>query len=337
MIVETYMKMYERAVSAGKPDKAKTLAAWHERAITTKAALLTVKEQYEKDLKELRETYSPKAFEDRRQKLDNEYNGILEIAKKKVTDDLTATLEGKKARFDECNGAPTDADLRLLTLLSMRDSLTAEEIATVSGKFGGNVQALRALGDIAKKHNVYFPDIGNPEAFERQITWASQFGCEMIDSIGTPTDELPYRQRLFWEAPGGGEAAHFFQALDGQGFTAEQVTAVTKEEKQDSGEIDRDGPSEIWAEVTARGGESLLAIAEQFHVNSEEIKRVNPGKDLNHLYTGDRFYVPSTKFSFHPGGTSVQPDQVRPVPKPVFVEPHGPNGESIGDDIDITL
>lgn len=338
-----YHDMIEKA-TAGSPNKEKTLDAWQRRAIAVRGAMLAIKADYKKELDELKETYSPKFFEEKRQKVDEDYKALRDIAVKKVTDDLEAVLDSKRAQFDRSSSAPSDEDLRLLNALNMRSSLSIAEVAAVSGKFNGNVQAIRVLRDIAKRNGISFPDIGDPEAFEEMMERAEQFSTDHIQELDADHDQLNYKGLLFWEHPGEGETRYFYGALDNQGFTTEQIADATKEAQREASptkpammETVEGQPLEMWAEVRCNGNQHLSTIAEQFHVSTEQIRQANPGRDLSRLYAGDKILVPSTTFNFQPdaSGGHVQPEDARLVPRPNYSEPSGPNGETIGDDISL--
>lgn len=341
-----YSNMIEKATAAGNPNKEKTLDAWQRRAIAVRAALLNIKGDFAKELDELSATYSPQVFEEKRKTVDEDYKALRDIAIKKVSDDLQNVLNAKRAQYDKCSGAPSAEDLRLLEALNMRSSLSIAEIAAVSGKFNGNVQAVRLLRDIARKHDIVFPDIGGPEEFEEQLERAEQFSADHFAEIDTDTDQLNYKGRLFWTCPGDGEAQYFYGTLDNQSFTAEQITDATNEAQRETAtrstapkatETGEGEPLEMWAEVKTNGLQDLSTIAMQFHVSTEQIRQANPGKDLSRLYKGDSIYVPSTKFAFQPdaSGGHVQPEDVKAVPRPIYPEPAGPGGEGIGDDVSI--
>lgn len=345
-VMYRYHDMIEKATAAGSPNKEKTLDAWQRRAIAVRGAMLNIKADYQKELDELRETYSAKTFEEKRQSVDEDYKTLRDVAIKKVADDLEAVLDSKRAQFDRSSSAPSDEDLRLLNALNMRSSLSIAEVAAVSGKFNGNVQAIRVLRDIARKHGISFPDIGDPEQFEEMMERAEQFSTDHIQEIDADRDQLTYKGILFWEHPGEGETRYFYGALDNQGFTTEQISNATTEAQRETAtsstvtnatETGEGQPLEMWAEVKCTGNMSLSTIADQFHVSTEQIRRANPGRTLDRLYSGDRILVPSTQFTFQPdpSGGHVQPGQVKAVPRPIYPEPTGPNGEAVGDDISL--
>lgn len=339
-----YEAMLDRATKpTGTVDESKTLAAWQRRAVAVREALLQVKREHEAELADLRETYSEKAFEQKRQDTDDTYMKVREYAVQKVVDDLETTLEGKRAQFDKACSAPTDEHLRLLSVLSMRTTLTPAEIAAVSGKFGGNVQALRALRDIAARHDVYFPDLGDPDEFETRMERARQYAEDRLAEIDTEDADLGYRGTAFWRYPGQSEDRYFFGSLDGEAFTAEQIEQGTRTAQQTETSTTStttatqtaEGQPEMWAQIKCNGSEDLGVIAAQFHLTEGEIRKANPNKDLSRIFAGDEILVPGTRFTFQPGSGHVQPEQVKAVPRPVIPDPVGPNGEAVGEDVSV--
>lgn len=346
--MNNYHTIYDRTLRSGNPVPGKTLHGWHERACLTRNALMLAKESYERDLAELRETYTPKAFAERRQEADMQYKGLVDVARKRILDDLESVLESKRQQFDRSNSAPSEGVLRLLQTLSMRDTLTVGEVAAISGKMEFNLPALRLLKDICSRHGITIPDIGDPAEFERMMKDAQQFAEDRIASLDTDQPALGYKERLFWEHPGEGEDRYFFGALDAQGFTSEQVQEATEAAQRptwtppattgtdQTGTAAAADSDDVWAEVTVQN-EYLSTIARQFHVTEQQIRDANPGKDLSTLRSGMKILVPSTRFSYEPNqtGALVQPGDVRPVPAPKYEVPLGPNGEEPGDDIQI--
>ncbi len=261
-----YHTIYDRTLRSGNPVPGKTLHGWHERACLTRNALLLAKEAYERDLAELRETYTPKAFAERRQEADTQYRGLVDVARKRIVDDLEVVLESKRQQFDRSNSAPSEEVLRLLQTLSMRDTLTVGEVAAISGKLENNIPGMRLLKDICSRHGITIPDIGDPAEFERMMTAAQQFAEDRLACLDTDPKDLGYKEKLFWERPGEGEDRYFFGALDAQGFTSEQVQEATEAAQRptwtppattgddQTGTAANDGAGDVWAEVTVRHG-----------------------------------------------------------------------------------
>lgn len=298
--------LYIRAINTGTPDKAKTLKAFQRRAIITREALKLASEQYQADLKELGETYKQKALEERRKPLDDEYKAIVKLAKERCLDDLESVLEGKRKQFDRSNDAPTEEQVRLLTVLGMRSDLTAAEVANVAEKLNDNIPACRLLRDIAKRHGIPFPDVGNADIFTEAMEAAEDYAKQMIDGMDNVDDKaLSYRQLCFWKYPDEPtEADRYFARLDNNVLSAPQETeapAIPAGKRPNA------------VRVFLRGDENLGGIAMQFGINSSEIRSANPNTDFSRLTHGTSIIVPAgtLKVTNEPG--SIIPGQCTPA------------------------
>lgn len=345
MNIRNYNLLFEKATaSVGNPDKQKTLLAWHNRAATTRQALLTVKSEHMAKLKEIDETYSPAVAIEKRKDAEADFEAVKKIAIRRITDDLETVLEGKRRQFEKSNRAPTDEQLRLLQALSLRSSLTDSEVSYYVEQLKGSLPALRVLRDLCQKNDILFPQrVGDPRDFEDNMNRAETFAMSFLDSIDADRGDLDYQQFEFWEYAGTGLPAAMFGDVDRDPYSAIQsadkpVNAPANDgtpaqqnapQKADSGEM--------WAAVTIREGQRADVIAAQFHVGLEDVRKANGGRDLNHLKAGETILVPSTRYQFVPDqdGRHISPNQVKPVPRPVEVIPHGPNGEEPGDYIQI--
>ena len=303
MNYQNYRLIYVRAYNAGHPDKTKTLKAFQRRAILTRSAIQALDEEYRRDLNELGETYSAKEFDRRREALDHEYNEIVRIAKAKCLEDLEDVLNGKREQFDKSCGAPTEEQLRLLQVLSMRNNVTETEIRMTAAKMNDNIPALRLLAEIAKKHDVLFPNIGDADELDAAISSAEGFAKEMIDSIGVVDDQkLTYQQFSFWRHPDTATVADsFFAPLDESIFVAQQQ----KQEK----------PTKANAvKVYLRGDEYLAGIADQFGIDSEEIRKANPDRsDFSSFNNGDTLIIPAGTLKITNAPRSIVEGQCIPV------------------------
>ena len=356
----SYHQIYEKTLRSGNPVKERTLSAWHSRAVMTRNALLLAKTQYESDLKELEDTYSAKTFAEKRKEIDNEFSVLTDIARKRVEADLQEVLESKRSWYDKCNSAPSESVTRLLTVLNMRDTLTVEELAAISGKLEGNIPGLRLLRDIAKRHKLSFPDIGNPAEFEQMMTEAEQYSTARLSSIGMTRREIIDNSSTatmeldFWEHGDSPKSKHYalFNTLDRAAFSSEQITALPDEPQKPKPESMRipdttstnqtgknalmEASDDFWSEITVKT-ERLSEIARQFHTSEQAIREANPGVNFDSgLHQGQKLYIPSTKFSYSPGSSAyVSEDRVKLVPAVKNAIKTGPNGELPGDDIDI--
>ena len=228
----------------------------------------------------------------------------------------------------------------------MRTTLTMAEIAAVSGKFGGNLQSLRVLRDIAKKHGISFPDVGDPERFDRMIEESEAYSLEQLQYLDTDKSEMTYVARAFYYHPGAGVDRNYYTILDTQGFSAEEMTDVSSLSAASAATTSSAAPTadkgesaEYWSEVTLNGRMELGTIARQFRVTESAIREANPDKDFSNWSRLKSIYVPSTQFSFSPdpNHAHVQPQDARAVrrPTPQPLTPLGPNGEEPGDMVQV--
>lgn len=197
-------------------------------------------------------------------------------------------MEAKRKQLSKCLDAPSDEDLRLLSVLRMRNSLTDGELATASEKLNGNLQSLRTLADIAADRDLYFPHVADAGELDEMLIRAEQFARESVESISTPVEQMSYLDRCFWTAPGTGPAVAFFEPVDNLRFTSPQDKRGL--------ELVGDLGNPNAALVYCTGNESLPLIAIQFGVSTADIQTANPNLDCNHLRNGDELIVPSTRF-----------------------------------------
>lgn len=341
-----YSRLVENATNTGSAKVSGTFKGWQMKAVRARQALMKAREDYDRDLNELRSTYTPNVLSQKKSELDEQYNAILSDAKTKLTDALEDVIASKRRQFDKCSGAPSDENLRLLTALNMRSTLTVDEVAGVVGKLNGNVQSLAVLRDVAAKFNIRVPvGASTPAEFDTLMQRAKEFSLDRLNELDTPNTSITYRGKAFYDYPDHpGEASHFYDPLDMNVLTSEQITTATRQaqaaNKAEVTTAAATNPAEdgdavpMWAEVTCHGA-SINTIAEQFHVSKQAIIDANPDKSLDRLYTGDKILVPSTRFTFTPGSGHVQPDDVRAVPAVKYEYPTGPNGEQIGEDVSI--
>lgn len=333
-----YHKVYESVLRSGNPVKATTLAGWLERATLTRGALLLAKEQYRKDVQQMRDRYSTKVFQEKRTAADAEYKVLVDVAKQRVSDDLEAVLASKRSAFDHANDPPSEATVRLLQVLNMRDSLTAEELAAVSGKVEHNLNALRVLKDIAHRHGLSFPDVGSPGEFERLMAQTESYIRDRLDAFDLTEEEINRSGKTadaeFWNHSNDQRSRHWamFNPLDFAGFTSQQVTAANDAARNipwspdtnsavQSGKALSDNPSDVWSEVSVRVPVRVDQLARQFKTTAAAIRGANPDRlitDSTVLYGGDVILVPSTRYSVRTdsGDAFIAPSDVRPVMAP---------------------
>lgn len=206
-------------------DKSKDLIAWQKRAGVTRSAWKQVKTEHDAAIAEINATYTPAAAAEKIADENEAFNEITKIARERMVEGLEEVLDAKRKAFDKANAAPSDAAVRMLSVLALRTSVEADEIASLTEQFETNLPALRALRDIAVKNGVAFPSIISTSEFESNIEKARGFAMERINSMDK--DEYnSYADLAFWKYPGSGPSVLAFAPLDTNRFT---VTAKEPE------------------------------------------------------------------------------------------------------------
>ena len=281
MLMTNYTRIFENAHRpTGKVDEAKTMKAWKERATVTRDALTELRRQYDADRDAINAKYKPTAAAERIAPLTADYEAVVAVAKKRLNDDLDSVMQAKREQLSRAQDAPTDSAVRLLSVLNMRTSISATEIAEAASKMNGNIPALLALRDIAHKHDVSFPDVA-VDVIEADMEAAETFARGKIDSVAVPLKDLNYRDRLFWTSPDG-EAKYFFGKVD-NGFAAVLVDEPAKqpEPEAQNGHIRQSTAQDIRSANTRtanatriflRGNEKLSIVAGQFGITEDMIR-----------------------------------------------------------------
>lgn len=279
--LESYARTLARIEAGNHPDQAKTLAAWRSRAKVTHDALQEVRRKMEGDIAELHDTFAIKVANPKIEELRKEFGELTEIAKKRVAADLAKTIANKREAFSKANAAPTDAEIRLLSALSMRSSISQGEVAEAAGQLR-SLQALRVLHDLAEKHGVHAPQPLTPEDFEETIRNIETECGRYIDGISAA--EPSYRASLFWSGHPCPEST-MFDRLDGR-FSTPQAFEQAPVAGANA------------TKVYCRGGEDLSTVAMQFGIRSYQIRAANPDVDFSVPITaGQQLIIPATKMT----------------------------------------
>lgn len=336
-------EMTFRTIYAGsdRPNAA-TFAAWIDRAQRTRQALLENKRLHKEDLDSMAGIWAEAKIAERKAAYEADELELAKIVRDRVRADLERVIAEKQKAYDRATGAPTTEQVNLINILEMRskyEDLQPSDFANVVGKLADNYHALKMLGNIANKCNVAFPQLH--DTFREDCDTARERVSTLLTEIDTPTDELFYLNRLFWEAGSAGIEQTVLNRLDSLSYlttsakeveqAAVQPKVEAAREKQSAGNEEDSG---VCSKVRLTGRESISALSDQFHVTRQQIQDLNPGKNLNDLYENMELYIPSTRFSFAPGNPSrAQASQVEIAKTPVFLDPVGPHGETVGDDI----
>ncbi len=327
-----FKRTFDALNNAGTPDRERSLAGWQRRAAITRSALMEIKRQHKDEVAALAKTFQPKALEERRQPLDDAFSEVTKIAKERAMQDLDEVLDGKRKQFDRANDAPSEEHLRLLNALSLRSTLTADEVAAVAAKFDGNRQSLLVLRDLAAKHNLTFPRILTAGEIEAAIKEARDFAERMIESMEKDDRDLTYSELAFYTYPDHrGPSTAYFEPLDASQFTAEQIKKQTAEEAEPAKAAISEGRKPNAVKVYLRGDETAAGIAMQFGISTRDLARANPEKDLSRLNYNDSLIVPAGTLHVTDAPGSIVPGQCVPT----YYEPHEAEAVKAGENVTI--
>ena len=320
--------IYRAAYEAGSPDKAKGFSGWQKRAQITRKALMKAQEERDATITEWKRTYTKAALAPKLDELNEEYAQLRKIAINKLDAALDEVVDEKRKQFRTvAMSAPSDEQLRTLQTLSLRDDLTTQEVSEMAETMSNSLQAMRALGSIARKAGLFFPKLITNEEFEDQLNDAASYARSNYDLIDVPEKALGYNGFSFFNYEGVGMAKMKFSAVDRPLYAAVQEAQEADEKKPAEGDAKENetGSGEYWTEVTITGTEYLSTIADQFHTTTEAIKAANPTKTLSPetIHRGLKILVPSTRMKIIPGQGHVQEENTRLVPAPVSPSPDG--------------
>lgn len=324
--VSAYSKLLHSATApTGTIDRAKSLAGWQEHAIRSREDIMTAKAGYAKREAEIKAEFQPEAASIRLAPIQAEIDGMVQIARQRLEEELEEVLEAKRAQFSKSLDAPSEDAIRLLTALSFRDDITPAEAGSIASKLGGNLHALKAFGSILKKSGLTMPPLLTEEYFERDLSEAKSYCTGMLNAIGKDRKDMNYREAEFFSAPGKGFAARAFGDLDSTVFTAAQFApedAPEAVEGQNTGNPSGKAKPATGApesgynatEIGIQGYESAAVIIDQFGVSMHELRKCNPEIDLDKpLYFGQKLIVPATHMKYSTEKGAVNPDACRPV------------------------
>ena len=335
-------KIYKAAYEAGSPDNAKGFSGWQKRAQITRKALMKAQEERDATVAEWKRSYTNAALAPKLDELNEEYSQLRKIAIDRLDGELVKVVDEKRKQFRTvAMSAPSEEQLRTLQALSLRDDLTTQEVSEMAETMSNSLQAMRALGSIARKAGLFFPKLITNEEFEDQLNDAASYARSNYDLIDVPEKALGYNGVSFFNYTDTGLAKLKFSAVDRPLYAAVQEAQEANEKpvttEAAAGKTGKGDAVPMWAEVTTTDNMSIGVLASQFHVSPQQIRDANPGVYLDNLKGGVKILVPSTRFTFQPdpSGAHAQPHMVKAVPVPKRESPTGPDGEKSGSDIHI--
>lgn len=214
-----------------------SLNAWRERAQRTRTALQMLRDDFDRQKTEADMELSVPRAKQKKDKLDRDYADYCKTAITHIQVDLDAVKESIRKAFDAAMVRLTDQQIRVLQALSMRSSLTGDELSFYAGALNESLPALRVLADIAGRNNIPFPRIMSVDEFEDSILELQNIFDRYAPSIGQDKGEMDYMDILFWRPDTPFREGRLFDALDNANF----LIANTPEPQQPQAEMNTGG------------------------------------------------------------------------------------------------
>lgn len=274
-----------------------TFAEWHKRAREAADAVKQTKADYDREIEKMRDTWAEKVIAAKRADYDADHKLMVSEAKERIMTDFDRVADAKRAQLAKSLGAPSQDAVNLLTVLSMRTTLTPGEIAAIVPQLAGNLQALKVLSEIASRSGISFPKLPSAEQLDDDIMKIREFAENVVESIAS---DWNYSQLLFWTTDFAGLVQEQMDALDDPSFlqidakeigTANKETASGGDEHKTASQKKRTG---TYTKLTLNGSEYIDTIAREFGTTTDEIKAANPGVDLLHFASGTTIIIPGT-------------------------------------------
>lgn len=285
-----YKKVFDAVYRSGEPDPKRGFSGWQVLAQNIRKAVQEAERQYEADRNELYEIYSKQEAERRLTSKTEELNDIKRFAVKKLEDALEDVRAEKEKQFQDIALAPpSPGELRLIQTLALRDDLSDEEVSSVAATLGHSLQALKALGSIARRNGLDFPALITAEAFNESMNQAEEFCRNMLYSMNKSDSALGYDETCFWRYTSTGRPAAIFNPLDKPLFSAVQIKRNTDNDNQDQqnqANEKKPRPEKIKPRPVRHqtdGVDDLVFLSRKYGVKMKDIIRENPDAGLGDL------------------------------------------------------
>jgi len=187
--------------AAEKSDKAQTYAGIQERMKTSRFFFDNERKEFNKKLDGMKTVYNPELIEKERGKLNNQLRETAAIMEKATRQEISAlTLSRKEKVAEMLTTPPTEEQLRLLSVLQMRDDLSDTELHSILPTFFGNYQAMKVLQSVGKKNGVslMLPPQLDPRSIFENIEKADEYLNRACTEISKPWRDVDLRFHAFY-------------------------------------------------------------------------------------------------------------------------------------------
>lgn len=212
------------------PDASHTILNFRERAKASRKKILDAKQKAEADKAGLFDIYSQRLATEKTAEINEALRLFIDGEKDSLRNLANDIMSGKRTRFKEIAlKAPTDEQIRMLQALQLRaNNLTAEEVASVAETMANNHQALRSLAAIAEQSCIHITVPATVEQVEENFSEVEEYLADMISAVDAKTHNYQQTEFYFDGDVKAGYLKVVVDAMDGNGFIAEQEKAKTR-------------------------------------------------------------------------------------------------------------
>ena len=236
-------RMLDSIYAGAKQGDDLTFSAWRGRTKATRDCLVEMKETVGNIIDNMRQIYAESYIAERKASYEQDIQEWTAAARKMAYDDLAGVIAAKREAYNKANSAPTQEQINLLTVLNMRTSVDALEIANASAHVADNLPALRLLSEIAHRNNLPFPALYDD--FDEDIAEIEEYGKTLIQlEIDKPTGDLGYLSRLFWTTENSGQMQPLFDKLDHLSYISQNAPDPVVPEASENAEDGKKAASE---------------------------------------------------------------------------------------------
>ncbi len=187
--------------NSAKDNVVNTYAGLHKSMSLLHLFLENEKRDINRRISAMSETYSTKVVEKNRQKLMAEFdemaNSMVEAAKKDIEE---VTTSKRELLCNMIADAPSESQLRLLSILGMRKDLEVVELQNLVPAFFDNYNAMKVLQDVAHSNGVriVLPVQLDVRVMYETLEVAHNFLMGASEQLLTPVSNMPIQYHAFF-------------------------------------------------------------------------------------------------------------------------------------------
>lgn len=179
----------------------KTYASLHKSLTSLFIFLSNERKDINRRITAMGETYSKKVVEKNREKFLKEFDEMAKAMIEAARKDIKEVTTSKRELISEMiSSAPSESQLRLLSVLGMRDDLDMVELQNIVPAFFDNYNAMKVLQNVAKSNGIriVLPVQLDVRTMYEKVETAHEFLMEASEQLTTPWREMPIKFHAFF-------------------------------------------------------------------------------------------------------------------------------------------